>query len=235
MNLFLNPYALYLICAFILPQAFSLTCYDCQERRPGLSGEWCSNPKKQRCNVSTSICLKYLHKEGKPGFPNHILAKCELRSYYTQNKINACERSVRRRNGALTISETCTCDTDLCNDASMNTAKMMDMETPTANRDQDRGRDIATTSTTTEPPPTEASDHEEGEEEAAEEGEAEPETDEAVESPTPEIKDTDTDELSAEEKASEESTSTSLASVVHGSTIAIVLQFVLFSLIAARW
>lgn len=46
----------------------SLTCYECQEKK---AGDYCSQPKKQQCNGATSICLKYLHKEGKPGKCGH--------------------------------------------------------------------------------------------------------------------------------------------------------------------
>lgn len=111
--------------------------------------------------------------------------KCDLRTYYTQNKINACERTVRNRNGALTITETCTCDTDLCNNAELNVGKMMQLEKAAP---------------ATSAPPTEAApDHDGEEKDEGGEGE-EGGGDEAVESPTPEEQ--------QKEKSSEEATKT---------------------------
>jgi len=214
------------LCLFFLPAVFSLTCYECQERRVG---EWCSKPKKQQCNIQTSICLKYLHKEGKPGFPNHVLAKCELRTYYTQNKINACEQSVRLRNGALTITETCTCDQDLCNDAMLSAAKMIEIE-------KADGYKQSTTTVQSITP-----HHEDEIEPMENEGETiddDTDIDEAVESPTPIVK--QMDESSEEMKSIGATEATKSAndaeSKIGASVFMIILQLVLFwCLINPRW
>jgi len=227
-----------LFCIFFLPAVFSLTCYECQERR---AGEWCSKPKKQQCNIQTSICLKYLHKEGKPGFPNHVLAKCELRTYYTQNKINACEQSVRLRNGALTITETCTCDQDLCNDATLSAAKMIEIEKSDGYKIQ------STTPAAAEPmtpaaahPIMPAPHHEEDDVESDHEEEPLDDTDgdEAVESPRPVVQQMDesSEEMKSAVGATEATKSVNGAEKIGASVFMIFLQLVLFwSLINPRW
>jgi len=223
-HFFIKSLPIYFICLFV-PAVFSLTCYECQERK---AGDWCSKPKKQECNKATSVCLKYLHKEGKPGFPNHVLAKCDLRTYYTQNKINACERSVRTRNGALTMTETCTCDTDLCNDASLSAAKMVEMEK------QGGAAKEAVTEAPEETPETEAAtEAPENESEEHEGGEGE---DEAVESHAPEVKHMDdSDEQEKKAEAVEGgSVSGTISQVSHRVTM-VILPFVLCTLMALRW
>ena len=229
---FIKLLPIYFICTLFISTAFSLTCYECHERK---AGDWCSKPKKQECNKATSVCLKYLHKEGKPGFPNHVIAKCELRTYYTQNKINACERSVRNRNGALTVSETCTCDTDLCNDASLSAAKMVELEkegglgkeaAPVAETAPDESTEAPEEHTeapeTPETPEKESDEHEDG--------------DEAVESHTPEVKDMDEDDDEAEEKKAAaveaaENGATKVSQFSHAIAI-VILQFLFCTL---RW
>jgi len=170
-----------------------------------------------------------LHKEGKPGFPNHVLAKCELRTYYTQNKINACEQSVRLRNGALTITETCTCDHDLCNDASLSAAKMIEIEKADGYRQS--------TSTAATPMTT---PHEDVDDAQHEEDTEDHENDEAVESPTPVIKELDDDDDSEEIKSvssvTEATKSTSQGEKIGAGFLMIVLQLVLFwGLVNPRW
>jgi len=181
---FVNVLPIYFLILITIPSiVFSLTCYKCQERR---TGDWCLSPSKQKCDSATSICLKYLHKEGKVGFPNHIMAKCEHRSEYARSRINACERSVRKlADGGLTIMEICTCDTDLCNDASLNVSKMVESGKGGDDEEQEQP-DTTTIAAPAQDQDTEVPPAKQDGEQHYDEYEAEEDEDQAVEKPEPE-------------------------------------------------